>query len=168
MADWAVTQPVTQPNVCNCCLRYAGLPKSVVTVCCSGDHWIAEHTWHVTVCAKWREKMLHEDTFATQQWHCLLGWYWLKPCCTYTLLARVFWQAVCAVCVACADTPLLSRFASSLPEGKDATLEALTSTYPLRRMATPQEIGEAAVWVCTKATYMTGHTLVLDGGSGCT
>jgi hypothetical protein len=25
------------------------------------------------------EKMLHVDTFATHQWHCLPGSYWLKP-----------------------------------------------------------------------------------------
>jgi hypothetical protein len=25
------------------------------------------------------EKMLHVDTFATHQWHCLPGWNWLKP-----------------------------------------------------------------------------------------
>lgn len=68
---------------------------------------------------------------------------------------------------ALADTPLLSRFASTLPQGEEASLSALTATYPLRRMATPQEMGAAAVWACTSATFMTGHTLVLDGGSGC-
>jgi hypothetical protein len=25
------------------------------------------------------EKMLHVDTLATHQWHCLPGWNWLKP-----------------------------------------------------------------------------------------
>jgi hypothetical protein len=36
---------------------------------------------HVSACLGYGggEKMLHVDTFATHQWHCLLGWYWLKP-----------------------------------------------------------------------------------------
>jgi NAD(P)-dependent dehydrogenase (short-subunit alcohol dehydrogenase family) len=67
-----------------------------------------------------------------------------------------------------ADTPLLTRLASQTPDGSTTTLEALLSTYPLRRIATAQEIGEAAVWVCTKATFMTGHTVLLDGGATCT
>lgn len=62
---------------------------------------------------------------------------------------------------------MLSRLASTLPQGEAAALSDLTATYPLRRMASPQEIAQAAVWACTSATFMTGHTLVLDGGSSC-
>lgn len=78
------------------------------------------------------------------------------------------WSLLCIPVLCCrADTPLLSRFAASLP-GEAGNLAALAATYPLRRLATPEEIAEAAVWACTKATFMTGHTLVLDGGVSCT
>jgi NAD(P)-dependent dehydrogenase (short-subunit alcohol dehydrogenase family) len=53
------------------------------------------------------------------------------------------------------------------PEARQTRLQAFAESYPLRRIATAQEIAEAAVWVCTHATFMTGHTLVLDGGGGC-
>lgn len=70
--------------------------------------------------------------------------------------------------LAVADTPLLSRLASSMPGDAASNLAAVAASYPLRRLATPEEIAEAAVWACTKATCMTGHTLVLDGGASCT
>jgi NAD(P)-dependent dehydrogenase (short-subunit alcohol dehydrogenase family) len=42
-------------------------------------------------------------------------------------------------------------------------LEALT---PMRRLAEPEEVAEAAVWLCTSAaSYVLGHTLVADGGA---
>jgi NAD(P)-dependent dehydrogenase (short-subunit alcohol dehydrogenase family) len=42
-------------------------------------------------------------------------------------------------------------------------LKALT---PMRRLAEPEEVGEAAVWLCTSAaSYVLGHTLVADGGA---
>jgi NAD(P)-dependent dehydrogenase (short-subunit alcohol dehydrogenase family) len=34
------------------------------------------------------------------------------------------------------------------------------------RIARPEEVAEAAAWLCTGATYSTGTTLVLDGGAG--
>jgi NAD(P)-dependent dehydrogenase (short-subunit alcohol dehydrogenase family) len=44
-----------------------------------------------------------------------------------------------------------------------AQLEALT---PMRRLAEPEEVAEAAVWLCTPAaSYVLGHTLVADGGA---
>ena len=62
----------------------------------------------------------------------------------------------------------MRRQAAQAPDAAAAAMEALLSTYPLRRIATAQEIGEAAVWVCTKATYMTGHTLMMDAWFTCT
>jgi len=39
------------------------------------------------------------------------------------------------------------------------------STTPLRRMGTPEEIGEAVAWLCSDAaSYITGITLPVDGG----
>lgn len=61
------------------------------------------------------------------------------------------------------DTPMVARFASQWPEWQAAT----NASYPLGRIATAQEVAEAAVWICTKATFMTGQTLVMDGGASC-
>jgi NAD(P)-dependent dehydrogenase (short-subunit alcohol dehydrogenase family) len=36
--------------------------------------------------------------------------------------------------------------------------------YPLKRLGEPDDIGEAAVWLAAGATWMTGQTIVLDGG----
>ena len=37
---------------------------------------------------------------------------------------------------------------------------------PLHRIAKPEEVAEAAVWLCTpKASYVLGHAQVADGGA---
>ncbi len=47
--------------------------------------------------------------------------------------------------------------------GHVSQLESLT---PLGRLAEPEEVAEAAVWLCTSAaSYVLGHTLVADGGA---
>jgi NAD(P)-dependent dehydrogenase (short-subunit alcohol dehydrogenase family) len=41
----------------------------------------------------------------------------------------------------------------------------LQQTVPLRRIAEPEEIAAAAVWLCSpQASYVTGAVLVTDGG----
>ena len=45
-------------------------------------------------------------------------------------------------------------------------VEALRDLTPLGRLADPEEVAEAAVWLCTSAaSYVLGHTLVADGGA---
>lgn len=40
-----------------------------------------------------------------------------------------------------------------------------SAIIPVNRYATPQEIAEAIVWLCSdKASYLTGHNLPVDGG----
>ena len=59
-------------------------------------------------------------------------------------------------------TPALRQTAEQTPHHVEQ-LEALT---PLRRLAEPEEVAEAAIWLCTdKASYVLGHTLVADGGA---
>jgi NAD(P)-dependent dehydrogenase (short-subunit alcohol dehydrogenase family) len=39
------------------------------------------------------------------------------------------------------------------------------SIAPLKRRGTPTETAEAAVWLCSDAaSYVTGHSMVVDGG----
>jgi NAD(P)-dependent dehydrogenase (short-subunit alcohol dehydrogenase family) len=54
---------------------------------------------------------------------------------------------------------------SELHYGDAAGIEKVSATVPLKRMATPEEIGEACVWLASpKAAYASGTNLVLHGG----
>jgi NAD(P)-dependent dehydrogenase (short-subunit alcohol dehydrogenase family) len=50
----------------------------------------------------------------------------------------------------------------------DATAElgaSLTNSNPMKRLATPEEIADAVIFLCSPlARYITGHGLVVDGG----
>ena len=59
-------------------------------------------------------------------------------------------------------TPALRETAKQIPQH----VETLAARSPLGRLADPEEVAEAAVWLCTpRASYVTGHTLVADGGA---
>ena len=59
-------------------------------------------------------------------------------------------------------TPALREEAQRNPHH----VEALRHLTPLGRLADPEEVAEAAVWLCTSAaSYVLGHTLVADGGA---
>jgi NAD(P)-dependent dehydrogenase (short-subunit alcohol dehydrogenase family) len=52
--------------------------------------------------------------------------------------------------------------AADSPGAMKAEVEAMV---PLKRFATPEEIANAIVWLCSDASsYVVGHTLVIDGG----
>ena len=56
-------------------------------------------------------------------------------------------------------------FARALWENPE-TLKAVTRTTPLRRIGEPHEIAGAAVYLASPAsTFMTGQTMIVDGGS---
>lgn len=65
------------------------------------------------------------------------------------------------VCPGLIDTPMVGRLGGSNPE----MVAALTQTEPVGRLGKPTEIGEAAVWLCSDhASFVTGHSMVVDGG----
>ncbi|WP_326831675.1 SDR family oxidoreductase [Arthrobacter sp. BL-252-APC-1A] len=55
-----------------------------------------------------------------------------------------------------------TRFSRALYEGKE---EAVTSTYPLGRLGTPEDVANAVTYlVSPDASWVTGQVLTLDGG----
>src|SRR5882762_2070995 len=64
------------------------------------------------------------------------------------------------VCPAVIETPMGERLWGA-PEAKKFAL----GLHPIGRFGTPMEIAEAVVWMCSdRASFMTGQSLVLDGG----
>jgi NAD(P)-dependent dehydrogenase (short-subunit alcohol dehydrogenase family) len=67
-----------------------------------------------------------------------------------------------ALCPGVTRTAMVEAVMSSSP----AVRTALENHSPMGRLATPQEMAEAAVWLCSaKASFVNGHALVVDGGS---
>jgi NAD(P)-dependent dehydrogenase (short-subunit alcohol dehydrogenase family) len=65
-----------------------------------------------------------------------------------------------AVCPAVVETPMGERIFGA-PEMKKYAL----GLHPIGRFGNPMEIAEAVLWMCSdKASFMTGQSLVLDGG----
>jgi NAD(P)-dependent dehydrogenase (short-subunit alcohol dehydrogenase family) len=63
---------------------------------------------------------------------------------------------------AIAPAVIRTDFARILWEGDRG--EQTAKAYPLRRLGEPEDVGEAAVYLTAGASWMTGQTLVLDGG----
>ena len=66
-----------------------------------------------------------------------------------------------AVCPGFVATPMTEEHTRTNPD-----LEAwIKRIQPMGRLATPEEVAEAVVWLCSDAaSFVTGHPLVLDGG----
>jgi NAD(P)-dependent dehydrogenase (short-subunit alcohol dehydrogenase family) len=65
-----------------------------------------------------------------------------------------------AVCPAVIETPMGDRLF-----GAPAVHKYVLSCHPVGRFGRPAEIAEAVLWMCSeRASFMTGQSLVLDGG----
>lgn len=59
------------------------------------------------------------------------------------------------------QTPMVDRFAG---EGQEVKTN-FAQMHPLGRLANPEEIANAAIWLCSnQASFVTGHALAVDGG----
>lgn len=59
------------------------------------------------------------------------------------------------------ETPMIDRLRHD-----PILAEALATMHPMGRMGRPEEIAAAVVWLCSDAaSFVTGHTLVIDGGN---
>ena len=59
------------------------------------------------------------------------------------------------------ETGPMRAYLDALPDGGEKMLRRL----PMKRMATPLEIAQAVVWLCSDdASYVNGDSLVVDGG----
>jgi NAD(P)-dependent dehydrogenase (short-subunit alcohol dehydrogenase family) len=65
------------------------------------------------------------------------------------------------VCPGYIHTPLVEGLLTNQPE-----MEAqIVARHPVGRMGQPEEIAEAVVWLCSDAaSFVTGHTMTVDGG----
>jgi NAD(P)-dependent dehydrogenase (short-subunit alcohol dehydrogenase family) len=66
-----------------------------------------------------------------------------------------------AVSPAAIDTEMIDRLADGMNVKKDD----LSTFHPIGRIGGVEEVAEAVLWLCSsKASFVTGHTLIVDGG----
>ncbi len=69
-----------------------------------------------------------------------------------------------AVCPGSTDTPMLQASMASSPVIKKMIL----SGVPMGRLGLPEEIAEAAAWLCSdRASYVSGESMMVDGAAVC-
>jgi NAD(P)-dependent dehydrogenase (short-subunit alcohol dehydrogenase family) len=58
-------------------------------------------------------------------------------------------------------TRLIENLTSTHPDERERTLNVI----PMHRMAEPEEVAEAVIWLCSDASsFVTGHVMPIDGG----
>jgi len=66
-----------------------------------------------------------------------------------------------AICPGAARTPMIASAVDAFPELRDD----LVSRLPIGRLATPEEIAEATLWLCSDASsFVLGAVIPVDGG----
>jgi NAD(P)-dependent dehydrogenase (short-subunit alcohol dehydrogenase family) len=66
------------------------------------------------------------------------------------------------------QTPMLEgvfdRVSAGNPEAREAIVKRYEGMVAMGRIGRPEEAAEAVVWLCSGASYVTGHSLIVDGG----
>lgn len=76
-----------------------------------------------------------------------------------------FGVRVNALCPAFADTPLFNDMADAIAPDPAEAHKRITTRIPMRRVASPNEIVPAMLWLCTdENSFMTGQAIAVDGG----
>ncbi len=66
-----------------------------------------------------------------------------------------------AILPAVIETDMFQHFAGEKPEFRDQ----MTALHPIGRIGKPEEIADAAIWLASsKSSFVTGHSLLVDGG----
>ena len=74
-----------------------------------------------------------------------------------------------AICPSFAATPMVESMGDTMGEkygiSRDDAYKRIASRVPLRRVATPDEVVQAMLWICEpKNSFMTGQAVAIDGG----
>jgi NAD(P)-dependent dehydrogenase (short-subunit alcohol dehydrogenase family) len=70
-----------------------------------------------------------------------------------------------AICPSFAATSMVSEGLNTMRGTPAEALARMTAGVPMRRLAEPQEVVQAMLWICSPAnSFMTGHALAIDGG----
>ncbi len=58
-----------------------------------------------------------------------------------------------------------TEMADRLAVGLSMKMDDLSTLHPIGRIGRVEEVAEAVLWLCSgKASFVTGHSLIVDGG----
>jgi NAD(P)-dependent dehydrogenase (short-subunit alcohol dehydrogenase family) len=70
-----------------------------------------------------------------------------------------------ALCPSFAATPMVTEGLGTMRGTEEEAAARMTSLIPMRRLAKPEEVVQAMLWICSPGnSFMTGHALAIDGG----
>ncbi|MDX9787304.1 MAG: SDR family oxidoreductase [Desulfobacterales bacterium] len=164
----------------DCAFNNAGiLGDMATTVDCTEENWDRVTNIHlkgVWLCMKYEiQRMLQQGGGAIVNTSSIAGLVGLKTAPAYvaskhgiiglTKAAAIEYARsgirVNSVCPGYIETPMLGF----QPSEDSALKKKMTALHPLGRLGTPEEVGEAVVWLCSDAaSFITGHALAVDGG----
>jgi len=93
----------------------------------------------------------------------VLGWYAVSKAALIHLTTELAYQLGPDVRVnAVAPAIVKTQFAKALYEGREGDVAA---AYPMKRLGAPEDVGGAVSFLLSRdAAWVTGQTLVVDGG----
>jgi NAD(P)-dependent dehydrogenase (short-subunit alcohol dehydrogenase family) len=70
-----------------------------------------------------------------------------------------------AICPSFAATPMVAESLSHMRGSPEEAQARMVSAIPMRRIAEPEEVVQAMLWICSPAnSFMTGQAIAIDGG----